>query len=157
MYEGSLETIKKHLLFQPMTDYDHDVLFSGSAIVMDQNKTRLEPKVQHLGCFAGGMVGIGAKVFNSLQDLPVARKLVDGCIWAYENSTSGLMPEIFHAMPCTIPCHWWEHAWFHAIAGESGSASKDSRPDHQPVQNTIREKRLQPGITAVDDRRYILR
>ena len=50
--------------------------------------------MQHLVCFAGGMVGIGAKSFEHREDLDTARKLVDGSIWAYESMENGLITEI---------------------------------------------------------------
>ncbi|KAI9882535.1 MAG: alpha mannosidase-like protein [Watsoniomyces obsoletus] len=158
LYEGSLRAIKEHLLFRPMTEDGADILFSGNARVDGPNKIELEPKVQHLGCFAGGMVGMGSKIFNSPQDLEIARKLVDGCIWAYEHTPSGLMPEIFHAVPCAADsCPWAPLKW-HAAVTETKKNKKDaSKPDTQSVEEKIKSDRLFPGASAVDDRRYILR
>jgi mannosyl-oligosaccharide alpha-1,2-mannosidase len=56
--------------------------------------------VQHLGCFAGGMVAIGSKIFNKKQDMATAWKMVEGCLWGYENSPNGIMPEIMSLIPC---------------------------------------------------------
>ena len=45
---------------------------------------------------------------NSAEELETARKLTDGCVWAYQNTPSGIMPEIFHVEACPDPdsCTW---------------------------------------------------
>ena len=40
------------------------------------------------------MVGIGAKVFKQEQDLKLARRLMEGCLWGYEVMPQGIMPEM---------------------------------------------------------------
>ena len=54
------------------------------------------------------MVGITAKIFERLDDLVIARKLVDGCIWAYELMLTGIMLESFSVVPYPDPddCAW---------------------------------------------------
>ncbi|KAI9789897.1 MAG: hypothetical protein M1816_005666 [Peltula sp. TS41687] len=156
LYEKSLQVIKKRLLFRPMTEDALDILYPGNARVNESHAVELDPKVQHLGCFAGGMIGIGAKIFDSPQDLPIARKLVDGCIWAYESMISGIMPEILHAVPCPEPCHWDREKWYSAIANSINTAAANES-ERQAAETKITEDRLPPGVTAVDDRRYILR
>jgi mannosyl-oligosaccharide alpha-1,2-mannosidase len=98
-----------------MTVDNSDILFTGNAQAKPGLNVTLDPQVQHLGCFAGGMVAIGAKIFNMPQDLDIARKLVDGCIWAYNLMPTGIMPEIFHVVQCPSPngehCAWNEDAW----------------------------------------------
>jgi mannosyl-oligosaccharide alpha-1,2-mannosidase len=34
------------------------------------------------------------------------KKLTAGCIWAYENNPSGIMPKIFQVNSCSDPCIW---------------------------------------------------
>lgn len=141
-----------------MTEGDHDILFSGNVQVNQNNKIELDPKVQHLGCFVGGMIGIGSKIFGPPEDLTIARKLVDGCIWAYENTVTGIMPEIFQALPCSEPCHWDQQKWHSAIASSLGKATQDdSRSEQQRVEAKILQDRLRPGVVSIPDRRYILR
>lgn len=106
MYETMIEAAKDNIFFRPMTeDPDLDVLLSGSAKVSSDDATGkttsiLEPLAQHLACFTGGMVALGARIFDRPDDMSIARKLVDGCIWAYRSTPSGIMPEIFHVAPC---------------------------------------------------------
>jgi mannosyl-oligosaccharide alpha-1,2-mannosidase len=97
------------------------------------------------------MVGIAAKVFENDDDLALAVKLVEGCLWAYEVMPLGIMPEILHTVPCENEnhCPWDQQEW-HDKVNEAHGGSED-------VETKIREKHLQPGVTKVDDARYILR
>lgn len=160
MYEAAIESAKKNLFFRPMTKNGEDVLISGSTYITVSSKVTVEPEAQHLSCFIGGMVGIAAKIFERPEDLPVARKLVDGCIWAYDLMPTGLMPEIFHAVPCsnTKDCKWDEKQWYNEVRRRLAGAVKnlDMDPDEQAKQ-LIESHGLQPGVADIKDTRYILR
>jgi mannosyl-oligosaccharide alpha-1,2-mannosidase len=60
------------------------------------------------------MMGIAAKIFGREGDLEVAKKLVDGCMWAYDSMPSGIMPEVFSMVACgdTKSCPWDEKVCF---------------------------------------------
>ena len=157
MYEGSLQPIKSHILFRPMTKDNDDVLLSGDTHIEDFGNPTLEPRVQHLGCFAGGMLALGAKILQNDDDLALARKLTDGCIWAYNSTKSGVMPEVFHVIPCPDPCSWQEDKWFSGVAEKVENAQDDIRPQNERVKSKITDERLIQGYTSIEDRRYILR
>lgn len=161
LYEGAVDAAAGHLFFRPMAPKDPDILLSGYAEFIDRTRTvMLDPEGQHLTCFVGGMVGIGAKVFERPQDLEVARKLVDGCIWAYDSMVTGIMPEKFHTIACedATNCTWDEQKWHKAVAlrqkdtQETTAMTMDER-----VQYFIKHNRLPPGFTDIDDKRYMLR
>ena len=152
MYETAIDVAKQHLFFRPLNPEGRDILLSGSAKVDDDGRVTLEPQAQHLACFVGGMVGIGARIFDRPDDLAVARKLVDGCIWAYNATTSGMMPEVFYAAPCADDCAWDERKWHDAIAQRASSDDPAQAP-----ADLVRERRLPPGVTDIRDRRYMLR
>ena len=164
MYESSMEPIKKHIFFKPMTPDNADILVSGAARVVSSSQDELrvdkEAKGQHLGCFTGGMVGIASKLFDRKEELDIARKLVDGCIWAYNHTQTGIMPEVFHMVPCPKEgnCDWDEKVWHKAVLAENQDSSlpKDMS-DEQKVQRLIKDRRLPPGFVDITDRRYILR
>ena len=103
--------------------------------------------------FAGGMVGIGAKIFNRTDELDVARKLVNGCIWAYDSMPTGIMPENFDVVPCydAEHCDWSIEKWHDAVINERGFART------LDVARIIREDGLPPGYTRIGDRRFLLR
>jgi mannosyl-oligosaccharide alpha-1,2-mannosidase len=141
-----------------MTVESHDILISGLARAGGDAAPTIEPSCQHLVCFAGGMVGIAAKIFDRPDDLPIARKLVDGCIWAYESMPIGIMAEVSHLVPCddVLNCPWDEAKWYAGIM--DGILADDSGTTHQSLaESRIRENRLPAGYTKIDDRRYILR
>ncbi|KAI9736986.1 MAG: hypothetical protein M1834_000575 [Cirrosporium novae-zelandiae] len=159
MYEKAIEVVKKHIFFRPLNKDNKDILLSGTARINPANHVMLEAQGQHLACFTGGMVGIAAKIFNRSDELSTARKLVDGCIWAYESMPSGLMPETFYTVPCEHSmdqCVWDVDRWRSGINSQhmnyANGGSKAERIDRVIVEET-----LVPGFTSIGDRRYILR
>lgn len=78
LYEQAIEAGKKHLFFRPMNPQNQNILISGNARMSSLGMVKLDPEMQHLSCFAGGMVGLAAQIFNRTDELDVARKLVDG-------------------------------------------------------------------------------
>jgi mannosyl-oligosaccharide alpha-1,2-mannosidase len=110
-YETAIEVAKKHLFFRPMNKEGADILISGNVRANSETDITLDAQGQHLSCFAGGMMGIASKIFNRPDDLPIARKLVYGCIWAYNAMPSGIMPETFHTIVCgdATNCPWDEN------------------------------------------------
>lgn len=166
LYEGSIDVIKQHIFYRPLTRNNQDILLSGSARVNMMNNVIPEPQAQHLACFTGGMVGIAAKIFERPDDLDIARKLVDGCIWAYNNTVTGIMPETFHTVSCDDPtdCEWDERRWHSAVASRqiqteaaAGTAIMTTLTADQRVEYSIKSKKLSPGFTDIGDRRYSLR
>ncbi|KAF7923855.1 uncharacterized protein EAE98_007673 [Botrytis deweyae] len=100
MYRTALSTISKHLVFRPNLPGDPDILFTGT-VNINSGKPLLTAQIQHLGCFTGGMIGLGSRISQSPSEMETAIKLTKGCVWAYEHTPSGIMPEIFHVIPCT--------------------------------------------------------
>lgn len=112
---------------------------------------KTEAQAQHLGCFAGGMVAIGAKIFSVESDMELAQELVESCLWGYEVSPLGVLPEIIHTVPCgeKEDCNWDEEKWHAEVRNHYG---RDSN-----ITAIIEKESLPPGITKFDDKRYILR
>ncbi|KAL8658392.1 MAG: hypothetical protein Q9226_001036 [Calogaya cf. arnoldii] len=105
MYEMAAEATKKHLLFRPMIeDEGRSLLVAGQVSRSTKPNARRDPiiknELQHLGCFAGGMFAVGAKIFDRKDELDVAKRLTDACVWAYEMTTTGMMPESCLIVPC---------------------------------------------------------
>lgn len=152
LYEKSMETAIKHTLYRPMTPENTDMLMSGFVRAEGATAT-LNPEMQHLVCFAGGMFALGGKMFEITEHVTIGRKLTDACVWAYKASPAGIMPEISHLYKCpsTANCTWDSKAWQAEVA-----ARADLNKEKDPQQN-IANLRLPEGFTAVDDRRYILR
>ncbi|KAF1986343.1 glycoside hydrolase family 47 protein [Aulographum hederae CBS 113979] len=135
MYNTFIETAITHLFFRPMTPTKANILFSGKATT-SRSSVSLIPEAQHLSCFVGGMVGLGGRLSSNTSQDMIARQLTDGCIWAYNSSLLGIMPETFQLLPCPshAPCPWDEPAW--------RAAAQKGRP---------------PGFTTISDAHYNLR
>ena len=116
MYLKTIDAVREWMLYRPMTPGNRDILFSGSVSTAGKPDTDLKliAEVEHLTCFIGGMVGMGAKIFGIDGDLEIAKKLADGCVWAYESTASGIMPEGATVLPCVSAesCTWNETAYW---------------------------------------------
>lgn len=119
LYKKTAIAIRKWMLYRPMLPDDRDVLFSGKVTTRGHptEDLKLTAEVTHLTCFIGGMMGMSAKVYGIDADLEIAKKLTDGCVWAYEATTSGIMPERATTIACesTISCPWNQTAYYLAI------------------------------------------
>ncbi|KAH7369967.1 glycosyl hydrolase family 47-domain-containing protein [Rhexocercosporidium sp. MPI-PUGE-AT-0058] len=112
MYIKTVDAIRKWMLYRPMLPDNRDILFSGSVTTYGDPATdlTLTAEVEHLTCFIGGMIGMGAQIFGIDGDLELAKKLADGCVWAYSATKTGIMPEGAIVLPCKSAehCTWNE-------------------------------------------------
>lgn len=101
MWDLASKAIQKYMLFHASipAHSGSDILFSG-IVYKEDNDTYLEPRTQHLACFAGGMFAMSSRLFNRPEDLQIGEALAEGCVWAYETGPLGLMPETFSLVPC---------------------------------------------------------
>ncbi len=135
LYRTAMATVEDNLLFRPMTPDNADILFAGTVSVGNDAIARLDPESEHLACFAGGMFGLGGRLFGIDDHVELGDKLARGCAWGYAQFKTGILPEIFGLAPCESPddgCTWNESRW-DAIAD------------------------LPKGFTHARDARYILR
>ena len=143
MYRTAMDVVTAHLLFRPMLPDDEarhtDVLFAGDVYVHQRNSIDQKPEGQHLSCFAGGMFGLGGKLFDIPAHVGIGERLARGCSWAYDAFPTGLMPEIFGVFACPSidkACSWDEERWQNLKQGG---------------------KRWKKGLSDARDPRYILR
>jgi mannosyl-oligosaccharide alpha-1,2-mannosidase len=129
LYLNTIEAIRKYMLFRPMVPGSRDILFAGSFVTDGRLETPgvFTAEIDHLTCFIGGMVGMAAKIFDIENDLDIAKKLADGCVWAYGSMPSDIMAESAVLMPCESMenCVWNETA-YHNFLDPSG-ADRDRR------------------------------
>jgi mannosyl-oligosaccharide alpha-1,2-mannosidase len=153
MYKKALEAAKVHIFFPPMVNDGRDILLSGSVRVDVDYERTMSPRVEHLSCFTGGMVALGAKIFDNPEDMYLAERLTAGCLWMYGATATGIMPEIVSAVPCADKagtkekCPWEQKRWYEAIGADTVAAT----------QRIIANEHLTPGISAINDRRFLLR
>ena len=152
MYLMFVEAAKKHMFFAPMNPENRKLLIPGNALSMP-DEVVLDNSGQHLACFVGGMIGIGAKTFDRPQDLETAKQLTDGCVWAYESTASGIMPEIFSAVPCPASgdCEWNVQRWHDSVLMRAGF------PVNTTAESIIDRDGLPPGFVQITEGKYILR
>ncbi|GAB7341678.1 hypothetical protein MBLNU457_g0023t1 [Dothideomycetes sp. NU457] len=139
LYEQSIDAATEKLLYRPMTPNNDDILFSGEWRAYTEadgtlNGT-LHHEAQHLACFVGGMYGLGAKLFNRPNDLELAIKLTEGCVWAYNSTATGIMPERSELMPCDDRdnCEYDEAKYWEVLDPNSAARLKPPAPP-APVQ-----------------------
>ena len=158
MYELVIEAAKKYLFFRPLTPGNEDILIPGE-IRIAENQVNLISKGQHLGCFVGGMVGVSSKIFSRPDDLEIAKKLTNGCVWAYKSQVTGIAPEIFTVIAC-LPdddCEWSDEKWHKAVQDVNIYEKTPDKTMEEMVRLTIKDHHLAPGFTHLQDKRYILR
>lgn len=127
MHEIAMDATKNRLLYRAMIpERERHLVFSGALSTDGSvNETTggtlgfFNPESGHLECFAGAMFGLGGQIFDRPEDVEIGEHLTDGCIWAYEQMATGIMPENLSPVPCTdsydAPCRWNESRWYDAI------------------------------------------
>lgn len=159
MYMGFIQKAKEHLFFKPMNPKNQDILLSGTSEVQFETQIKLKPEGQHLACFVGGMVAIASKVFE-IDDLDTAKRLVEGCIWAYTTTATGIMPEVFTAIPPpdgSKKNKWDKSRWLGAITEQFPANSDEVKNAAARAEKIAENLRIPPGMAKVNDPRYILR
>ena len=141
MYEMAMEAAQKYLLFRPMLPEERNVRLLGtletSGHLDNSSDLVLQPEGTHLSCFAGGMFAIGAKIFNREGDMDIARRLTDGCVWAYETTPTGIMPERYLTVPCESQgqCEWNETLYLQTANTYLGPAQGHSDASKQTISD----------------------
>ncbi|KAG9857803.1 seven-hairpin glycosidase, partial [Aureobasidium melanogenum] len=140
LYEQSIDAVTKHLLFRPMTPQDADILFVGEYSAHAPStegavEGTFKPEGAHLSCFAGGMYAMAAKIFGRDEDLEIGAKLTEGCVWAYNATATGIMPEHFLVSQCEsmTDCKWNETKYWEDLDPYAESRTKVNVPTGIPT------------------------
>lgn len=156
MYEMAVDTAKKYLLFRPMLPEERDVRLLGTMLTSGHlekpSDLLLQPEGTHLTCFAGGMFAVGAKIFNRESDIDVARKLVDGCVWAYDATLTGIMPERYLTVPCENQerCDWNETIYRQMVNNFLGPAEEHFEASKQTILDNQNKKSNEKPVPESD-------
>lgn len=164
MYTKAINAIRKNLLFKPMIKGQRDIRFIASTGGLDATKkgadipSSLIYEGHHLTCFIGGMVAVGAKTFGIESDMDLAAKLTDGCVWAYESTTTGIMPERFRVLPCDKErsCEWDEARYMKEAQKYSHVTSDSDKAQFRNGESTYGQRvklnnDLKPQESSPDD------
>lgn len=110
-------------------DENWDIVFPAIVTTAGEPKKDMVPtfEIAHLTCFVGGMYGLGGKIFGRDQDLVTARQLTDACVWAYQSTVTGIMPEAAELMSCPTmeKCEFNQTAWYAEL--DSSKEARDSQ------------------------------
>ena len=156
LYTDSAAKIDEHMLFRPSLPEESlskSLLFCGDVHSSRPNEVTLDPEMQHLTCFIGGMFGLAGRLFSNTSHIELGEKLTKGCIYAYAAMPTGIAPEIFKFFPCAsrTDCPWNETAWHEKVLSHHGSKYATD-----PVE-VAQDKGLPRGWTNIRDKRYLLR
>ena len=160
LYERASAVFSTISFYKPMMTDDVNILFSAGVRSESAVSTPVpDASMQHLVCFSGGMVALASRIFDRPSDLPTARSLTDGCIWAYKSLPHGLMSELSHQIPCANKsglCPRVESTWHSAVLSHDPHPPAEvSSADH--LASILQSSRLPPGYARIDDTRYVLR
>ena len=138
-----MKAADKAFFYRPMLPGEEDLLMIGTATVDYDGNTTLDPESEHLGCFVGGVYGLGGRLFGRgdwADDL--GPKLTQGCIYAYRSMPTGMGPERWNNAPCKDRkyCKWDEKVF-----------DQEKKLRHEWSAH------LPKGFTTTKDPRYILR
>jgi mannosyl-oligosaccharide alpha-1,2-mannosidase len=156
MYNGAMNTLVQHSLFRPMAKQaDRNVLIPGALRFLEE-RINVQHEIQHLSCFAGGMFALGGKLLQNEGHVEIGRKLMDGCVWAYETFPTKIMPETASVVACIdkSSCQWDEEVWRNAVLHFASVEEKEAEKNSSEI---IKTQRLPPSFSRITDRGYRLR
>lgn len=156
MYTRAYETMRDNLLFRAMVpNEDKKVLFTSDVKMRKGGYKLITHSSDHLKCYIGGTVALAAKIFRREKDLDIARGLTDGCVWAYDSTPTGVMPEIFKYVECEDldECPWEQEKWQTRVLGHP----PHSENQYQEANNMISQQKIPPGFASYTDLQYHLR
>lgn len=99
LYENMVAAAKENLVFKPWVENNKDILFVGSKKLSLSGETE-DNEMTHLSCFTGGMFALGGRILGRPEDVELGKKITEGCVWAYNRTRTGVMPETFYVRRC---------------------------------------------------------
>ncbi|KAI5466855.1 glycosyl hydrolase family 47-domain-containing protein [Mariannaea sp. PMI_226] len=147
LHVDAISAINKHLLYRPMIKHngDWDILFTGkiSTYIPEVPSFPTSYEIAHLACFIGGMYGLGGKIFNRPDDVEVAKQLTDGCVWAYQSTTTGIMPEAAQVAPCPTleKCKFNQTLWYELL--DPAKVWRDNELQRWEEEEAYRERAME--------------
>ncbi|KAG9292685.1 hypothetical protein G9A89_008272 [Geosiphon pyriformis] len=134
MYQEALRGIKKRLL---SISYPEHLPYFGELRVFKNRSVRFNPKMEHLACFLGGTIALGATNGNrntsALQgqqalDFLLATEFTRTCVEMYFKSPTGLGPE---------------YLYFEMNSTKGSETMQDMRLEAQSAGNNLRPETVE--------------
>ncbi|CEH17862.1 Mannosyl-oligosaccharide alpha-1,2-mannosidase and related glycosyl hydrolases [Ceraceosorus bombacis] len=89
MYAETIDDARKHL----MRSIGAVPAASSLLTIGISNGHSYTPKLEHLACFSGGMLGLGSRLLGRERDLANGRRFTETCWWSYNATATGIGPE----------------------------------------------------------------
>ncbi|KAH9811056.1 family 47 glycoside hydrolase [Melampsora americana] len=120
MYKSTLKSAKDYLIktfqLEPPTNQTHPISSSKTITIIGDRlggkDSKLVHSLDHLTCFSGAMIGLGARLLDEIDDLDLAVSYTDSCVWAYESTKTGLGPERMSVLDSEKNAKYWEPVEF---------------------------------------------
>jgi mannosyl-oligosaccharide alpha-1,2-mannosidase len=162
MYETFVDAaVENGMFFQPVAPGSPDILFPGNLMVNqvtishDEGTQKVSEQKQmptldavgaHLACFVGGMFLLGGQLLQKSDDVQLGIRLAEGCAWAYNASTFGIMPERFHLKVCDA-----------AYKSSNGGTCDVSTAKWEKEFAVRKSDHAPAGFVRIDEKGYALR
>jgi mannosyl-oligosaccharide alpha-1,2-mannosidase len=98
IYIQSVEAFRKNLYVDITVVPGRDLLALGKS-----ENGHLIHEIEHLTCFAGAMLGLGAQLLNRPSDQVDAEKFTETCYWLSAATPLGLQPEVVEFFEPDVP------------------------------------------------------
>ncbi|EGG01508.1 family 47 glycoside hydrolase [Melampsora larici-populina 98AG31] len=115
MYTSILSSAKSNLIktfeLEPANQTQSNLSPKTITILGDKlggKDAKLVNSLDHLTCFSGAMIGLGARLLDNKEDLDLAVSYTDSCVWAYESTKTGLGPERMSVLDDEKSSKYWE-------------------------------------------------
>lgn len=93
MYSEAIDSAKQYLM-RDIQGVPHATSLYNIGETWGGGRSEPTQKLEHLSSFAGGMLGLGAKLLpERASDLELAMRYSETCYWAYNSSLTGIGPE----------------------------------------------------------------
>ncbi|GAA5834942.1 hypothetical protein JCM11251_002067 [Rhodosporidiobolus azoricus] len=122
MYEEAIDSAYEHLIRPIKSVPGREDLTTIGTVAWGAWKNEM----QHLTCFAGGMLGLGAKLLARPHDLETGINVTNTCVWIYESSATGIGGEATTFYDENEPSRW-------AVVDKPDGSGKVCTPRGSPV------------------------
>ncbi|EGG03425.1 family 47 glycoside hydrolase [Melampsora larici-populina 98AG31] len=109
--KSAKENLKKTFQLEPTNQTQTSITPKIITILGDRSggkDSNLVNSLDHLTCFSGAMIGLGARLLDNVEDLDLAVSYTDSCVWAYESTKTGLGPERMIVFDDEDGAEYWE-------------------------------------------------
>ncbi|KAI9250621.1 glycoside hydrolase [Sporodiniella umbellata] len=162
MYLKSIRSMKQYMLRQIP---GYDMLFLPP---FDTEKEQADDSMDHLTCFVPGMLAMGSKTFNEPEDMEIAKRLLETCVFMYRTTKTGLSAESwfidkhekYNPLTFNQSKEILNHArdwWYEEKTEEKREKRAEQKQKEYDIEYQLPKARARPETLYFGDERYLLR